>query len=64
MRAQWLQVLNKITGPVFNSINKETLHRDLPFMAGREDKQIYSLLECIGRTFSGIAPFLNSNVHE
>lgn len=62
MRSQWIQVLNKITEPVFSSICKETLHEDLPFIIGREEKQIYALLECIGRSFAGLGPFLNSNV--
>lgn len=62
MRSQWIKILDKITEPVFKSIEKETLHKDLPFMEQREDKQRYALLECIGRSFAGIGPFLNSNV--
>lgn len=62
MRSQWVQILKKITEPVFTSVAKQSLHKDLPFMVGREDKQNYALLECIGRSFAGISPFLNSDV--
>lgn len=62
MRAQWVEVLHRITTPVFSSFSKESLNKDLPFMKGREEKQSYALLECIGRSFAGIGPFLNCHV--
>ena len=62
MRELWIKALSKITTPVFNSISKETLHKDLPFLVGGEEKRIYALLECVGRSLAGIGPFLNANV--
>lgn len=62
MRSQWLKVLKKIVEPPLHSICQETLHRDLPVVPNRENKQSYALLECIGRSFAGIGPYLNLEV--
>lgn len=62
MRSQWVKILQRIVEPPLNSISQESLHRDLPSMPNRENKQSYALLECIGRSFAGIGPYLNLEV--
>lgn len=62
MRIKSVKILEKIMLPIINSIEKCHLHQDLPITKGREDNQIFALLECFGRSFAGVAPYLNSSV--
>lgn len=57
-RAYWLSTLIKITSPVLNSFVEGKLHSNLDQEITKADRKPYMGLEILGRTLSGLAPWL------
>lgn len=57
LRREWLERMLRIAGPVMDSLEKGELHRTLP-CTWHPDRKPYAMLEALGRTVEGIAPWL------
>jgi hypothetical protein len=59
-RAYWIAMLERVAGPVLENMSRGTLHARMPVEArpGVKDRPEYTHLEAIGRTLTGIAPWL------
>ncbi len=57
IRKEWLERMLRIAGPVINSLEKGELHSTLP-CEWHPDRKPYAMLEALGRTVEGIAPWL------
>jgi hypothetical protein len=64
-RATWLSYLDKIARPVISSLAKDELKEKMPVVLAKnidnpDSRRSVSYLEAFGRTFSGIASWINS----
>ena len=60
-RVYWLATLNKVCNPVFSALSEQKLYLRMPVEAApghQSDRSKVSYLEALGRTLSGIAPWL------
>lgn len=58
-RTLWTDTLLRIAEPVLTAAAEQRLHRDLPLeMTGEMDRTPFALLEAVGRTLVGLAPWL------
>ncbi|MBE5921959.1 MAG: DUF2264 domain-containing protein [Lachnospiraceae bacterium] len=57
MRDYWIQTMLKIADPVLNYLATRTLHHAIP-MNFHPDRKPYAMLEALGRTACGMAPWL------
>ena len=60
-RAYWLTMMLKVAGPVLDHAENGTVHAALSKYVTEVERQPFMCLEIIGRTLSGIAPFLESS---
>ncbi len=58
-RKEWLDAMDKISRPVLENLAAGTLQKNFPL--NRPDRGGVTYLEAIGRTMSGIGPWLESN---
>lgn len=58
-RAYWISVLERIADPVLKNLSSRSLKASMP-LQGKIDRSSSSYLEAIGRLFTGIAPWLES----
>ncbi len=56
-RKYWIDTMLKISTPVLENLSKETLKKNIP-LTFHPDREEYILLEALGRTVCGIAPWL------
>ncbi|WP_261805842.1 DUF2264 domain-containing protein [Lapidilactobacillus luobeiensis] len=63
LRQHWLITLDKIVGPVFTSLSHDKLKSSLPHQF-HKSRQNYQTLEAVGRSFCGIAPWLELSEKE
>ena len=56
-RKEWLRWMDLTLRPVFKSLSEETLHKDLP-SDFHEDRAKFRMLEAFGRSFCGIASWI------
>ncbi len=59
-RKYWIETLYKITYPVLKNTAEGTLKQNMPVEAKMPDRNKVTHLEALGRTVTGIAPFLES----
>ena len=62
-REYWVQVLNRISGPVLKSLSERKLKAEMPVEAphgNTADRRQFTYLEAMGRLLTGIAPWLES----
>lgn len=64
-RQVWLGWLDKIARPVFSSLAEDRLRENMPVVLSKnvdnpDHRKKVAYLEAFGRTFSGIAPWINS----
>lgn len=59
-RKMWYTTLDKICRPVLEALSQRELAQRMPIKARREHGEEYALLEALGRTLVGIAPWLES----
>lgn len=59
-REYWVEMLLKIAGPVLINFDKEQLHQSLQLEESGADREQYKGLEILGRTLSGLAPWLEN----
>jgi hypothetical protein len=57
-RVVWLRVLEKVARPVLSSLAKRQLKARMPVEGKIADRPEYTHLEALGRTLTGIAPWL------
>jgi hypothetical protein len=57
-RDYWVATATRIAKPVLENLARGELKRRLPVQVGREDRQKYAALEALGRTLTGLAPWL------
>lgn len=58
-RAYWIEVLQRIAGPVLGNLSQRTLHRKMPVETRPGyDRAAVTHLEAVGRLLAGIAPWL------
>jgi hypothetical protein len=57
-RVIWLRVLDKVARPVLSSFAKRQLKATMPVEGKTADRPEYTHLEALGRTLTGIAPWL------
>ena len=57
-RAEWVEEMTRIAGPVLENLAQGTLKANMPFESLSEDplRKEVSYLEAFGRTVCGIAP--------
>lgn len=60
-REYWVSTLEKITLPVLSAMADGKLHQTMPIEAKRDDRAAVTHLEALGRTLTGIAPWLESS---
>lgn len=56
-RQYWVSVLTQIADPVLINLSNNTLRKNMPYES-LGDRKKFSYLEAVGRTFCGIAPWL------
>jgi hypothetical protein len=57
-RDYWINILQKIAGPVLRHLSAGTLKASMPVESTANDRDKYTYLEAFGRTLAGIAPWL------
>lgn len=60
-RRYWLQMLDRVCHPVLDALSRGKLHAEMPVESARgheQDRRRVTYLEALGRTLSGIAPWL------
>ena len=57
VRSEWLERMLRIAGPVMDSLAEGKLHCTLP-NTWHPDRKPYAMLEALGRTVEGLAPWL------
>nr|WP_144027454.1 DUF2264 domain-containing protein [Paenibacillus selenitireducens] len=57
-RLYWVETMCQIANPVLHALKNRELKQIMP--AGHEDRSLYAPLEALGRTLTGIAPWLES----
>ncbi|AOZ94590.1 DUF2264 domain-containing protein [Paenibacillus crassostreae] len=57
-RKYWVDTLVQITQPVLKSLSERRMVLDMPIEAREGDRSNYTYLEALGRTLSGMAPWL------
>jgi hypothetical protein len=57
-REYWVATATRIARPVLESLARGDLKQRLPVQVGREDRQKFAALEALGRTLTGLAPWL------
>jgi hypothetical protein len=59
-REYWVELLERIAGPVLNALAEGRLRASMPVEAapGMTDRGRYTYLEALGRTLAGLAPWL------
>lgn len=57
-REYWVRMLLRITRPVLEALHDGRLKSSLPVAEGRQERQQYAGLEALGRSLSGLAPWL------
>jgi len=57
-RAYSVKVLTRVAGPVLTAMSENQLHAQMPIPESQKDRRPYAGLEALGRTLSGIAPWL------
>ncbi len=57
-RRDWIALLTKLSQPVLENFNNETLNKNLKVETCGTDREKYKGLEILGRTLSGLAPWL------
>ncbi|HYG20063.1 MAG TPA: DUF2264 domain-containing protein [Ohtaekwangia sp.] len=63
-RKFWLETLLRVASPVLTSLSKDQLKRDMPVESvpdGKAHRMKVTYLEALGRTLSGMAPWLELN---
>ncbi len=62
-RSVWLAAMDTIARPVLSSLSSGRLRRDMPVRGKlpKEDRMQYTYLEALGRTLTGIAPWLEDD---
>src|SRR5215472_16664969 len=60
-RIVWLRVLDKVARPVLSSFAKRQLKATMPVEGKTADRPENTHLEALGRTLTGIAPWLELN---
>lgn len=60
-REEWLRLMLRVARPVMSNLAKGTFNQNIPFeaKADGESRQVVASLEAFGRTFCGMAPWLN-----
>jgi hypothetical protein len=61
-RAQWLDVLERVARPVLSHMARRELRARMPVEGKTADRPEYTHLEALGRTLTGIAPWLETTV--
>ncbi|MBQ7726224.1 MAG: DUF2264 domain-containing protein [Clostridia bacterium] len=59
-RKYWLDMLLKLADPVLKQFAARTLHANLNMEVGGPDREKYKGLEILGRTLSGLSPWLET----
>lgn len=59
-RKYWVEMLVKMAKPVLENFNNETLHKNLEVETYGVDREQYKGLEILGRTLSGLAPWIET----
>jgi len=59
-RKYWVDTLVRIAHPVLHALAERQLRKAMPVEAWMDDRSEYTHLEALGRTLSGIAPWLES----
>ena len=59
-RKYWLNMLLKLVDPVLKNFSARTLHQNLVLETGGPDREKYKGLEILGRTLSGLSPWLET----
>ena len=61
-RQFWIDVMLRISNPVFDSLSKGRLRGDMPLKhhPDSHDRADYTYLEALGRTLMGVAPWLET----
>ena len=60
-RAYWIKTLDRIARPILTALSQRRLKAIMPVETnppGRADRRQYTHLEALGRTLTGIAPWL------
>ena len=63
-RELWVNALTRIAGPVLESASKGRLQESMPFRGREPGMQAFTYLEALGRTLTGIAPWLENGTEE
>lgn len=66
-RGVWLQIVERVAGPVLRAASEQRLKIEMPVEAphgNAEDRRRYTYLEAFGRLLCGIAPWLESGASE
>ncbi len=59
-RKYWLDMLLKLSDPVLQNFSNRTLHKNLKLEVAGPDREKYMGLEILGRTLSGLSPWLET----
>lgn len=59
-RRYWVEMLTKMARPVLENFSNRTLHKNLVLETRGTDREKYRGLEILGRTLSGLAPWLDT----
>jgi hypothetical protein len=66
-RTYWIEIVRRVSQPLLEAVSRTQLHATMPVEAApglEEDRRKSTYLEAFGRLLSGLAPWLESDVHD